>query len=301
MSRASTQRARPHRGVLAGSDRGQLGHCGRATHLGRSREAGRRRCISRARRRRSSTCSRAAGSRSSGTASRRRRSPSGRGTASSTSLSSTRTRSARATTVSSCSPSDSATTPANTLLPRAGVSWLGPTWVLQGAPEDHPWAREAAVGPPTWEALAERPSRIVNVDDVPRTASGDGRRGRWRAWFEGSETQPDRSGRPLPLRRAAGDADEPAARALRRGGDLRRSRGQRDRSCSTRARATAARSRSSRCGAGCTIARPAGIAARPRDPRRRRRDDGARLRNVRPERHRATTRGRARSASAASG
>ena len=37
---------------------------------------------------------------------------------------------------------------ANTLLPRAGVSWLGPTWVLQGAPEDHPWAREAAVGAP---------------------------------------------------------------------------------------------------------------------------------------------------------
>ena len=35
---------------------------------------------------------------------------------------------------------------ANTLLPRAGVSWLGPTWVLEGAPEDHPWAREAAVG-----------------------------------------------------------------------------------------------------------------------------------------------------------
>ncbi len=36
---------------------------------------------------------------------------------------------------------------ANTLLPRAGVSWLGPTWVLEGAPDDHPWAREAAVGP----------------------------------------------------------------------------------------------------------------------------------------------------------
>ena len=57
--------------------------------------------------------------------------------------------------------------PANTLLPRAGVSWLGPTWVLEGAPEDHPWAREAAVGPPTWEALAERPSSILNVADVP--------------------------------------------------------------------------------------------------------------------------------------
>jgi uncharacterized cupin superfamily protein len=55
---------------------------------------------------------------------------------------------------------------ANTLLPRAGVSWLGPTWVLEGAPDDHPWKREAAVGPPTIGELAERPSRIVNVDDV---------------------------------------------------------------------------------------------------------------------------------------
>jgi uncharacterized cupin superfamily protein len=56
---------------------------------------------------------------------------------------------------------------ANTLLPRAGVSWLGPTWVLQGAPEDHPWAREAAVGPPDVGTLAERPERIVHVADVP--------------------------------------------------------------------------------------------------------------------------------------
>ena len=54
---------------------------------------------------------------------------------------------------------------ANTLLPRAEVSWLGPTWVLQGAPDDHPWAREAAVGPPTWTELSERPPRIVNVAD----------------------------------------------------------------------------------------------------------------------------------------
>ena len=65
--------------------------------------------------------------------------------------------------------------PANTLLPRAGVSWLGPTWVLQGAPEDHPWAREAAVGPPTWDELAERPARIVNVDDVPAVRRGTGK------------------------------------------------------------------------------------------------------------------------------
>jgi len=56
---------------------------------------------------------------------------------------------------------------ANTLLPRAGVSWLGPTWVLQGAQEDHPWAREAAVGAPTWTEVSERPACVANVDDVP--------------------------------------------------------------------------------------------------------------------------------------
>ena len=56
---------------------------------------------------------------------------------------------------------------ANTLLPRAGVSWLGPTWVLQGEPEDHPWAREAAVGAPTWTELAERPACVANLDGVP--------------------------------------------------------------------------------------------------------------------------------------
>ena len=61
---------------------------------------------------------------------------------------------------------------ANTLLPRAGVSWLGPTWVLEGAAEDHPWAREAAVGPPTWTALAERPAHVVNVEDVPGVERG---------------------------------------------------------------------------------------------------------------------------------
>ena len=62
---------------------------------------------------------------------------------------------------------------ANTLLPRAGVSWLGPTWVLEGAPDDHPWKREAAVGPPTVGDLAERPERIVNVADVePRVREG---------------------------------------------------------------------------------------------------------------------------------
>ena len=55
---------------------------------------------------------------------------------------------------------------ANTLLPRAGVSWLGPTWVLEGAPDDHPWTREIAVGAPEIGELAERPARIVNVSDI---------------------------------------------------------------------------------------------------------------------------------------
>jgi uncharacterized cupin superfamily protein len=55
---------------------------------------------------------------------------------------------------------------ANTLLPNAGVSWLGPTWVLAGAEEDHPWAREAVHGPPVVDGLSPRPERIVNVEDV---------------------------------------------------------------------------------------------------------------------------------------
>ena len=61
----------------------------------------------------------------------------------------------------------------NTLLPRAGVSWLGPTWVLQGAPDDHPWKREAAVGPPAVGEAGPRPSHVVNVKDVePTTREG---------------------------------------------------------------------------------------------------------------------------------
>lgn len=63
---------------------------------------------------------------------------------------------------------------ANTLLPRAGVSWLGPTWVLEGAPEDHPWKREAAAGPPEIGKPTERPANVVNLRDVePETREGE--------------------------------------------------------------------------------------------------------------------------------
>jgi uncharacterized cupin superfamily protein len=53
-----------------------------------------------------------------------------------------------------------------TWLPRAGVAWLGETWAPVGAEGDHPWAREAAAGPPEAAELSQRPANIVNVDDV---------------------------------------------------------------------------------------------------------------------------------------
>jgi len=53
-----------------------------------------------------------------------------------------------------------------TWLPRAGVAWLGETWAPVGAEDDHPWAREAAAGPPAVAELSPRPSNIVNVADV---------------------------------------------------------------------------------------------------------------------------------------
>lgn len=55
-------------------------------------------------------------------------------------------------------------------LPRAGVSWLGGTWVRAGDPENRPWKREVEAGEPDVPELSERPSRIVNVADVPETA-----------------------------------------------------------------------------------------------------------------------------------
>ena len=80
-----------------------------------------------------------------------------------------------------------------TWLPRAGVAWLGETWAPVGAEEDHPWAREAAAGPPEITELSPRPGNIVNVADlepVERETETIGRRVR----YLGREAGSDRTG-----------------------------------------------------------------------------------------------------------
>ena len=57
-------------------------------------------------------------------------------------------------------------------LPRAGVSWLWPTWVAAGG-GDPPWRREAAAGEPEVGEPAERPANIVNLDTLEPDAEGD--------------------------------------------------------------------------------------------------------------------------------
>jgi uncharacterized cupin superfamily protein len=59
-------------------------------------------------------------------------------------------------------------------LPRAGVSWLGQSWVEIGG-EPHPWGREAAAGELVVPEPGERPANVVAslaVDEV-ETAYGD--------------------------------------------------------------------------------------------------------------------------------
>lgn len=50
-------------------------------------------------------------------------------------------------------------------LPRAGVSWLGQSWVEIGG-EPHPWGREAAAGELVCPAPGERPVNVVAAADV---------------------------------------------------------------------------------------------------------------------------------------
>jgi uncharacterized cupin superfamily protein len=49
----------------------------------------------------------------------------------------------------------------NTVLPRAGVAWMSPSWVDVGGA--HPWEREAAAGEPEVGEISTRPSRIANL------------------------------------------------------------------------------------------------------------------------------------------
>ncbi len=112
-----------------------------------------------------------------------------------------------------------------TWLPRAGVAWLGETWAPVGAEDDHPWAREAAVGPPEVGELSPRPSHIVHVPDLEaheRDGATVGRRVR----FPGREAGAVTNGHPL-RRGLSREAERPAALPLARGGDLRRPRGRR--------------------------------------------------------------------------
>jgi uncharacterized cupin superfamily protein len=54
---------------------------------------------------------------------------------------------------------------ASARLPRAGVAWLGQTWVRIGE-DPHPWTRELAAGELDVPAPGPRPSNVVAVEDV---------------------------------------------------------------------------------------------------------------------------------------
>jgi uncharacterized cupin superfamily protein len=56
-------------------------------------------------------------------------------------------------------------------LPRAGVAWLGRTWVDVGQ-DPHPWEREVEAGEPEVGEPAERPVNIVNLEDAPSEFGG---------------------------------------------------------------------------------------------------------------------------------
>jgi uncharacterized cupin superfamily protein len=60
----------------------------------------------------------------------------------------------------------------NTVLPRAGVAWMHPSWVDVGGP--HPWEREAAAGEPEVGEVSPRPGRIAGLDQGLRWELGTG-------------------------------------------------------------------------------------------------------------------------------
>jgi uncharacterized cupin superfamily protein len=64
--------------------------------------------------------------------------------------------------------------PESAFLPRAGVSWLGGTWVKAGE-DAHPFAREAAVGELELGTPQPRPAMIVNLEEISPKSEGKGR------------------------------------------------------------------------------------------------------------------------------
>ena len=64
---------------------------------------------------------------------------------------------------------------AGTLLPRAGVAWIAGSWTEAGG--EHPFALEAAQGPPEVGELGERPAGVRNLDEVEEQlfSGGEGR------------------------------------------------------------------------------------------------------------------------------
>jgi uncharacterized cupin superfamily protein len=60
-----------------------------------------------------------------------------------------------------------------THLPRAGIAWLGESWVEAGK-GGHPWAQEADAGEPEVGEPSERPPRIVATEAVEQAAFGNG-------------------------------------------------------------------------------------------------------------------------------
>lgn len=63
--------------------------------------------------------------------------------------------------------------PESAFLPRAGVSWLGATWVKAGE-DPHPFAQEAAVGELDLGTPQPRPATIVNLDEVELKSEAKG-------------------------------------------------------------------------------------------------------------------------------
>ena len=63
--------------------------------------------------------------------------------------------------------------PETAFLPRAGVSWLGPTWVKAGEGL-HPFAQEAAIGELDLGTPQPRPATIVNLDEAELKSDGRG-------------------------------------------------------------------------------------------------------------------------------